>query len=186
MARPDTDDRQGPWAAEPARISRRQNRLNVFADRAQLNSCASVQCQCDSGGTRLIRQLGPSAGILLLRVHILVGDWTLARHHVDGATLAEMPAVVNILSYFSLATDLAVALSSWPEYRDGHEYDVTLYSIDGAEEVTTRLLHAEENGTPYVRVASSSGGALFERVLGRVVFELAAHSDDLTVTRHSF
>lgn len=85
-----------------------------------------------------------------------------------------MPAVVNILSYFSLTTDLAVALSSWPEYRDGRQYDVTLCSIDGAEEVTTRLLHAEENGTPYVRVASSSGGALFERVLGRVIFELAA------------
>ena len=94
-----------------------------------------------------------------------------------------MPAIVEIISYFSLPTDLAAALSSWPEYRGGHEYDVTLRSADGAEEVTTRFLRDEENGAPYVRVTSSADGALFERVLGRVIFEMAAHSDDLTVDR---
>jgi hypothetical protein len=97
--------------------------------------------------------------------------------------LQNMPAVVDIVSYFSLPTDLAAALSSWPEYRDGHEYDVTLCSNDGSEEVTTRFLRDEENGAPYVRVTSSLGGVLFERVLGRVVFEMAAHSDDVAVTR---
>ena len=95
-----------------------------------------------------------------------------------------MSATVDILSYFSFETDLSGVFRSWPEYRDGREYDVTLCSSDGAEEVTTRLLIEEENGSPFVRVSSSSsGGVLFERVLGRVIFEMAAHSDNLMVDR---
>jgi hypothetical protein len=92
-------------------------------------------------------------------------------------------AVVKIISYFSLPTDLAAALRSWPEYREGHEYDVTLCSMDGGEEVTIRFISDEDGCSDYVRVTSSSGGALFERALGRVVIELAAHSDNLMVTR---
>ncbi len=50
-----------------------------------------------------------------------------------------MSVVVDIRSYFS-PTDLASALPSWPVHRDGHEYEVTLRSLNETDELTTRLL----------------------------------------------
>ena len=70
-----------------------------------------------------------------------------------------MSPKVEILSYFSIETDLAGEMRSWPELVSGTGYD-------------------------YVEVRAIAEGPLFDRVLGRVIYALAAHSDNLQVWRH--
>jgi hypothetical protein len=87
---------------------------------------------------------------------------------------------VHILSYFSLPTDLAAAMKSWPEYVRGDGYSVELRSNRGAVLVEMREAPDER---PFVAVTGPSGEPLFEKVLGAVIYELAAHSDNLMVDR---
>lgn len=94
-----------------------------------------------------------------------------------------MKPEVHITSYFSLETDLAAELSSWPEFVSGREYDVDLESADRSQHVTVRFVSGTEDEGPYVRVAASAPGELFDRVLGRVTHAMAAHSDDLMIHR---
>lgn len=86
---------------------------------------------------------------------------------------------VHIVSYFSLPTDLAASMRDWPEFRGGEEYSVNLGSPDG-EVVTVRR---ESGDDEYVSVVGVGHGHLFDRVLGRVMHALAAHSDNLMVYR---
>ena len=86
---------------------------------------------------------------------------------------------VHIVSYFSLPTDLATSMRDWPEFRGGEEYSVDLASLDG-EIVTVRK---ETGDDTYVAVVGTGQGHLFDRVLGRVMYALAAHSDSLMVYR---
>jgi hypothetical protein len=86
---------------------------------------------------------------------------------------------VHIVSYFSLPTDLAASMRNWPEFRGGEEYSVDLKSEAG-ETVTVRL---ESDDDKYVAVVGIGDGPLFDRVLGRVVHELGAHSDNLMIYR---
>lgn len=86
---------------------------------------------------------------------------------------------VHIISYFSLPTDLAGPMRDWPEFRHGEQYAVDLQSEDG-EVVTVRFKSGEDD---YVAVAGIGKGQLFDRVLGRVVHELAANSDNLMIYR---
>ena len=93
---------------------------------------------------------------------------------------------VEILSYFSLPTDLARGMSEWPEFVSGDGYDVTLRSADGSEIVETRFESGDdEEHFPRVVIEASSEGQLFERALGFVTYALAAHSDNLQVSRTS-
>jgi hypothetical protein len=85
----------------------------------------------------------------------------------------------RIGSYFSIATDLAAAMRDWPEFVDGSGYDVNLRSAE--EEVSVRYHEDEEE--PYVMIASSHVGPLFERVTGRVAYALSGHSDYLMMYR---
>ena len=98
---------------------------------------------------------------------------------------------VHIISYFSLPTDLASEMKRWPEYVEGKEYSVRLNSPDTAETVEVALVERDDDALverddeepPYVYVRSTTGKALFERVLGTVTYALAAHSDNLMIYR---
>jgi hypothetical protein len=88
---------------------------------------------------------------------------------------------VRIDSYFSLPTDLAAELGSWPEFVSGREYEADLRSSD--ELVLVRL--EQDEGQLFVRVRGSGTGPLFHRVLGTVTHALSAHSDSVWVMRWS-
>jgi hypothetical protein len=88
---------------------------------------------------------------------------------------------VHVISYFSLPTDLAAEMREWPEFVTGEEYAVDLTSSPSGETVSVRFI--EDGEEHYVSVNGSGAGILFDRVLGRVIYALAAHSDHLMVER---
>ncbi len=87
---------------------------------------------------------------------------------------------IKITSFFSLPTDLAEQMRGWPEFVAGDGYSVDLKDTASGEAVTVKYVEADED--PYVIVETSNEGALFDRVLGRVVSALATHSDNLLVS----
>ena len=91
---------------------------------------------------------------------------------------------IHIRSYFSLPTDLAKEMGEWPEFVNGEGYSVDLGNAATGERVTVRLSENGEDGR-FVAVASEDAGALFDRVLGRVLCALSEHSDDLIVDKHA-
>jgi hypothetical protein len=91
-----------------------------------------------------------------------------------------MKRETHIISYFSLPTDLAGELRDWPEFVSGQEYSVDLKS--STETVSVR--YVEDGDERYVSVSGDGVGTLFDRVLGRVIYALAAHSDNLMIDRH--
>jgi hypothetical protein len=86
---------------------------------------------------------------------------------------------VIIWSYFSLPTDLAGEMRDWLEFVEGEAYSVDLKSSVSGETVTVRLVDGWDDA--YVLVNSDDGGELFDRVVGRVVFALSAHTDYLQI-----
>lgn len=92
-----------------------------------------------------------------------------------------MKRETHITSYFSLPTDLASEMREWPEFVSGKEHDVDLKSQDSAETVTVRYI--DDGEAPYVSVSGQGPGTLFDRVLGRAIYALAGHSDNLMVDR---
>ena len=82
---------------------------------------------------------------------------------------------VYIDSYFSLPTDLASEMRSWPEFVNGENYAVTLSSA--SEQVSTSM--ENDDGHPFVLVKGRGDGPLFYRVLGVTLYALAGHSDDI-------
>ena len=94
-----------------------------------------------------------------------------------------MSREVHINSYFSLPTDLAAEMRGWPEFVTGQEYSVDLRGPDSRETVSVRLVKDGEDR--YVSVSGIGTGPLFDRVLGRVTYALAAHSDNLMVDRYA-
>jgi hypothetical protein len=96
-----------------------------------------------------------------------------------------MKREIHIRSYFSLPTNLAGEMRGWPEFVSGQDYTVELKSSDTGEIVSVKYVDDEDAGFPaYVAVSSSKAGLLFDRVLGRVIYALSEHSDDLMVDRH--
>lgn len=93
-----------------------------------------------------------------------------------------MAPKVTIISYFSLETDLAGEMRSWPEFVSGSGYDVELKVPDSDERVSVRYITGD--GDKYDHVEVTATAALFDRVLGRVIHALSAHSDNLQVSRH--
>jgi hypothetical protein len=90
---------------------------------------------------------------------------------------------VRIFSYFSVPTDLAAEMRGWPEFIAGQEYSVDLKSPDSSEAVTVRFV--TDGDERYVAVCGSGAGPLFDRALGRVIYALSAHSDNLVVERQA-
>lgn len=93
----------------------------------------------------------------------------------------ELVERLHIRSYFSLETDLADILSTWPEFVSGKEYEVELRSQVTDEIVTTRFIGEDEVG--YISVSSFSAGPLLERAVGCIVYYMSAHSDNLMISR---
>ena len=73
-------------------------------------------------------------------------------------------------------------MKHWPEFIGGEDYTADLRDDATGESVSVKLITAEEEN-PYVSVTGSGEGPLFDRVLGRVVYALSCHSDDLMVER---
>ena len=92
-------------------------------------------------------------------------------------------AEVHIISYFSLETDLANEMTSWPEFKSGSGYAVELATLDQLEVVSVVLVEQTADESAYVRITGTAAGPLFDRVLGRVTYALSAHSDNLIVDR---
>jgi hypothetical protein len=88
---------------------------------------------------------------------------------------------LRIWSYFSLATDLAREMRDWPEFVRGQGYDVELLSRTTGEEVQVRYVESADD--VHVVITSSGNGPLFDRVAGRVIYALSAHTDHLTIDR---
>lgn len=82
---------------------------------------------------------------------------------------------VYIDSYFSVPTDLAAGMDSWPEFISGDGYAAMLRNE--AEEVSTSL--ESDEGQPFVLVKGQGNGSLFFRVLGYTLYALAEISDDV-------
>lgn len=90
---------------------------------------------------------------------------------------------LSIRSYFSLPTDLASELQDWPnKFTGGSGYNVNLYDPNTGESVRVQLI--EDQDEVYVAISSAGCGTLFDRVAGRVIYALSAHSDNLMVDRH--
>ena len=94
-----------------------------------------------------------------------------------------MTREIHIQSYFSLPTDLAAQLGAWPEFVAGEGYTAHLNDERSGEVVDVTLVEGPGE-PPFVTVKSSNAGPLFDRVLGRVVYALSEHSDDLIVDRY--
>jgi hypothetical protein len=92
-----------------------------------------------------------------------------------------MKRETHIISYFSLPTDLASEMRDWPEFVSGQDYSVDLKSSDSAGTVIVRYVDDDEER--YVSVRGNGAGTLFDLVLGRVIYALAAHSDNLMIYR---
>jgi hypothetical protein len=91
---------------------------------------------------------------------------------------------VRIVSYFSLPTDLAAEMQSWPEFVSGSGYRVSLSSEN--ERVNVALITESEEEGKYVVVRGEGDGPLFQRALGCVAYALAGHSDDISIMRWSY
>jgi hypothetical protein len=89
--------------------------------------------------------------------------------------------IARIDSYFSLPTDLAEGMRAWREFVSGEGYSVELRSPQ--ELVTVSLQDGSADDAQHVIVKSTGDGALFAQVLGNVVYALAAHSDNVQVSR---
>jgi uncharacterized protein YkuJ len=90
-----------------------------------------------------------------------------------------MTKKIIIRSYFSIPTDLAAEMRDWVEFVDGENYSVNLETNAG-EIVSVR--YVEENEDCFVTVISENADELFDRVVGRTIYALSKHSDNLMVS----
>jgi hypothetical protein len=90
---------------------------------------------------------------------------------------------LRIGSYFSVETDLAREMRSWPEFVSGSGYDVDLRDASTGESVAIRYIESGEEA--HVHITGSGEGALFDHVAGRVILAMSAHSDSLLIDRHA-
>ena len=90
--------------------------------------------------------------------------------------------VLRIGSYFSIETDLAEEMRSWPEFVSGSGYDVELRDTSTGQSVSVRYVESGEEA--HVHIVGSGEGSLFDRVTGKVIHAMSAHSDSLWIDRH--
>lgn len=89
---------------------------------------------------------------------------------------------LRIGSYFSISTDLAAEMRAWPEFIRGEGYDVELRNPHTGEAVS--VCYVESGAEAHVFITASGAGSLFDRVAGRVIYALSAHTDTLWIDRH--
>ena len=102
---------------------------------------------------------------------------------MNKSTVSPSRRISRVDSYFSLPTDLAAELRPWHEFVEGAGYSAELKG--SAERVSVCLMPAADEDAEHVLVVGEGCGDLFDRVLGRVVFALSAHSDSVWVSRWS-
>ncbi len=93
-----------------------------------------------------------------------------------------MNKALRIGSYFSLPTDLAGEMRTWPEFVAGEGYSVDLKHPETGETVRVRYVELDE--VPWIIVDSPAAGGLFDQVVGRIVEAMSHHSDNVWVDRH--
>lgn len=75
-------------------------------------------------------------------------------------------------------------MREWPEFVQGKDYSVDLKDTATGEDVSVRLIEPETDGDhEHVQIRSNLYGTLFDRVAGRTVFAMSAHTDNLMVMR---
>ncbi len=89
-----------------------------------------------------------------------------------------MPEQLFILSYLSLPTDLSAEMRAWPEFVSGEGYAVELQGSTPEEAVSVHM-----DAEHYVVVSAPAASLLFDRVVGRVVHSLSAHTESLLIRR---
>ena len=89
---------------------------------------------------------------------------------------------VQIVSYFSIPTDLASEMRDWEEFVSGEGYTVDLKNAETGEIVSVRYVEKEDD-FDYVIVECNFPSELFDRVVGRAIRSLVMHSDNLMVYR---
>jgi len=85
-----------------------------------------------------------------------------------------------VLSYFSIPTDLATAMSEWPEFVSGEGYSVELKDSNSGEEVSVRFVENRESAD-YIQISANRHESLYQKVVGRVIIDLLPHTDNLMV-----
>ena len=73
-------------------------------------------------------------------------------------------------------------MRSWPEFVSGNGYDAELRDSSTGESVSVHYIESGEEA--YVGITGSGNGSLFDRVAGRVIYAMSAHSDSLMIDRH--
>ncbi len=89
---------------------------------------------------------------------------------------------LRIWSYFSITPDLAAEMRDWPEFVTGTGYDVDVCSSTTEEAVAVRYVERREDA--HVIITSTGSGSLFDRITGRVIYAMSAHTDYLMIDRH--
>jgi hypothetical protein len=92
-----------------------------------------------------------------------------------------MTQEIIIWSFFTSETDLAAAFRDWREFVAGEGYAVELKDPQTGETVTIRYI--EDWEAEHLTIQASAPGALFDRVIGRVIRELSIHSGYLKVSQ---
>jgi len=70
-------------------------------------------------------------------------------------------------------------MRDWPEFVQGQNYSVDLRDVATGDVVSVRYVEADDDC--YVTVEAGRSGALFDRVVGRVVCALSMNSDNVLV-----
>ena len=87
---------------------------------------------------------------------------------------------ITIQSYFSIPTDLAAEMRDWPQFITGEGYSVDLRDEITGGIITVRYIEKDGDGRVVISGPSSN---LLDRVVGRVVCAMSAHSDNLLVSK---
>jgi hypothetical protein len=80
--------------------------------------------------------------------------------------------------------DLAAELRDWREFVEGEEYSVKLEDKTTGENVI--VYYIDDWESDYLSIKSTAPGALFDRVVGRVVRVLTMHNGELKVRRDPY
>ncbi|HEU4767601.1 MAG TPA: hypothetical protein VFS77_09505 [Pyrinomonadaceae bacterium] len=89
---------------------------------------------------------------------------------------------IRIRSYFSIPTDLAEEMRHWSEFVSGQDYSVDLSDSASGDAVSVRYVEVDEDD--YVTIEAANSSLLFDKVVGRVICALAAHSDNLMINNY--
>jgi len=80
-----------------------------------------------------------------------------------------------------METNLAAEVQDWSEFVTGKDYDVELRGPETDEVVNVCFVDKDQESE--VVITGTGSGPLFDRVAGRAIHALAAHTDYLMIRR---